>query len=135
MEAATEAFMLMVVGLEVGDENQKIQRMCGGMSNENMRQALEAKENEGDLEVEETVDGSMMSAETDGCGFHSLLYLRGPSWWFRMSVFSNAVKAGIAETSMHVRPTSRVSIGHFRVPLCQRPSETICSVLDGKCGG
>lgn len=87
MQAATEAFMLMVVGWEVGDVNQKIQGMCGGMSGENMRQTPKAKENEESLKVEETVGGSMMSAETDGCGFHSLLYLLGPTWWFRMSVF------------------------------------------------
>ena len=108
--------MLMVVGLEVGDESRKIQRMCGGMSSENMRQAPKEKERKEDLEVEETVDGSMMSAETDGCGFRSLLYLRGPSWWFRMSVFSNAVKAVAVETSMHAGSASRANVGQCRAP-------------------
>ena len=50
------------------------------MGSESVRQATVEKRSE-ETEVEETVDGSMMSAETDGCGCFSLLYSSSPSWW------------------------------------------------------
>ena len=45
MEAATEAFMLMVVGLKVDDGDRKIQRVLL-VSSESMRQATVEKRSE-----------------------------------------------------------------------------------------
>jgi hypothetical protein len=85
-----------------------------------MRQATVQKRREEDLEGEETVDGSMLSAELMGAvPAPSYTYAVAPGGPHTM-VFSSAVHGSTVETCMCAGAANRVSIGHYRVPAMPR---------------